>query len=64
MKERFHDKVFKSIIRESTKLAECPISGQPITLYAPDNRGTMDYMDLAREVIEGEKKKSWWGMGR
>jgi chromosome partitioning protein len=48
---KFHDKLFKSIIRENTQLAECPISGQPITLYAPDSRGTQDYMDLAREVI-------------
>jgi chromosome partitioning protein len=54
--DKFHDKLFKSIIRESTQLAECPISNQPITRYAPDSRGTKDYMDLAREVIEGEKE--------
>ena len=54
--DKFHDKLFKSIIRESTQLAECPISNQPITRYAPDSRGTQDYMDLAREVIEGEKE--------
>jgi len=59
IKERFHDKLFKSIIRESTKLAECPISGKPIMLYAPESRGSQDYMDLASEVIEGEKKKDW-----
>ena len=56
IKDKFHDKLFKSIIRESTQLAECPISNQPITRYAPDSRGTQDYMDLAREVIEGEKE--------
>ncbi len=51
IKEKFHDKLFQSIIRENTQLAECPISGQPITMYAPDSRGAQDYMDLAREVI-------------
>ena len=56
IKEKFHDKLFKSIIRESTQLAECPISSKPITRYAPGSRGTQDYMDLAREVIEGEKE--------
>jgi chromosome partitioning protein len=56
IKEKFHDKLFKSIIRESTQLAECPISSLPITRYAPDSRGTQDYMDLAREVIEGERE--------
>lgn len=52
---RFQDTVFKTIIRESTRLAECPISGLPITLYAPDSIGAEDYMNLAREVINGEK---------
>jgi len=56
IREKFHDKLFKSIIRESTQLAECPISSLPITRYAPDSRGTQDYMDLAREVVEGEKE--------
>ncbi len=52
---RFQDKVFNTIIRESTRLAECPISGLPITLYAPGSIGAEDYMNLAREVINGEK---------
>jgi chromosome partitioning protein len=64
IKDKFHDKLFKSIIRESTKLAECPISGQPITLYAPESRGTQDYMDLAKEVIEGEREKDWLILGQ
>ena len=64
IKDKFHDKLFNSVIRESTKLAECPISDQPITLYAPESRGTQDYMDLAKEVIEGEKKKDWWMLGQ
>jgi chromosome partitioning protein len=64
IKDKFHDKLFNSVIRESTKLAECPISGQPITLYAPESRGTQDYMDLAKEVIEGEKKKDWGMLGQ
>ena len=58
IREKFHDKLFKSIIRESTQLAECPISSLPITRYAPDSRGTQDYMDLAREVVEGDRKST------
>ncbi len=57
IRDKFHDKLFKSIIRESTQLAECPISGQPITLYAPDSRGAQDYMALAREVVSGEEEE-------
>ncbi|MFN3531460.1 MAG: ParA family protein [Candidatus Brocadia sp.] len=55
IKERFKEKVFSSIIRENIRLAECPISGKPITLYAPDSPGAIDYMNLAKEVLEREK---------
>ncbi len=60
IKDKFSHKLFKSLIRESTKLAECPISGQPITLYAPESRGTQDYTELAKEIIAGEKREGWW----
>ena len=60
VRERFKEKLFKNLIRESTKLAECPISGKPITMFAPECRGAQDYLALAKEVIKGEGKKSWW----
>ncbi len=56
IKERFKDKVFDTIIKENTRLAECPISGKPITLYAPDSTGAIDYTNLAKEVVERENK--------
>ncbi|MGR3311390.1 MAG: ParA family protein [Candidatus Brocadiales bacterium] len=52
---RFQDKVFNTIIRESTRLGECPISALPITMYAPGSIGAEDYTNLAQEVINGEK---------
>jgi len=57
IKERFQEKVFNSIIRENTRLAECPISGKPIILYAPDSAGAKDYRELAKEVVEKESKE-------
>jgi len=56
IKERFKEKVFNTIIRENTRLAECPISGKPITLYAPESTGAADYTDLAKEVVERENR--------
>lgn len=50
----FNRKVFNTIIRESTKLAECPISNLPITKYAPHSYGTHDYISLANEIVDGE----------
>src|SRR3972149_3634863 len=46
---------FDTIIKENTRLAECPISGKPITLYAPDSSGAIDYTNLAKEVVQREK---------
>ncbi len=54
IKNGFNKKVFNTIIRESTKLAECPISNQPITEYAPESSGAKDYINLAKEIIAGE----------
>ncbi|HHT9110104.1 MAG TPA: ParA family protein [Candidatus Brocadiaceae bacterium] len=54
MKDRFKEKVFNTAIRENIRLAECPISGKPISLYAPDSSGAKDYIELAKEVIERE----------
>lgn len=48
------DKVFNSIIGMNIKLAECPGYGQPIIKYAPASEGARAYMELAKEVMNGE----------
>lgn len=55
LRARFGEKVFKTVVRENIRLAECPISGLPIHLYAPGSAGAQDYESLAEEVIESEK---------
>ncbi|MEK7241236.1 MAG: ParA family protein, partial [Planctomycetota bacterium] len=54
LRARFGSKVFHTAIRENVRLAECPISGLPIHLYAPGSPGAQDYMNLAKEVIQTE----------
>lgn len=54
IKKGFNSKLFDTIIRESTKLAECPISNLPINQYAPNSTGTHDYLNFAKEIIKGE----------
>lgn len=62
VRDKFQEKLFNNIVRECTKLAECPISGKPITLFAPECRGAQDYMSLAKEVVKSEEGKSWRGV--
>jgi len=51
----FPNKVFRSIIPRSVKLAEAPSFGRSILHYDPISKGAKAYERLAREVIELEK---------
>ncbi len=47
----FGDAVFETQIPRTVKLSEAPSYGQPIIEYAPENKGSLAYNDLAKEVI-------------
>ena len=49
--DSFHEKVFKTIIRDNVALAEAPINGKTIFEYNPKSNGASDYMSLANEVL-------------
>jgi len=51
VEEFFKEKVFKTKIRDNVKLAEAPSYGQPVILYAPRSYGSLDYQELAKEVL-------------
>jgi chromosome partitioning protein len=51
MQRGLNSVLFKTIIEVDTKLKESPVFGQPITLYAPNTRGTAQYRALAQELI-------------
>jgi chromosome partitioning protein len=42
--------LLRTIIEVDTKLKESPVFGQPVTLYAPNTRGTAQYRALAQEL--------------
>jgi chromosome partitioning protein len=46
----FGDKVFRTAIRNTVKLAEAPSHGKTIFEYADDSMGAADFRELAREV--------------
>jgi chromosome partitioning protein len=53
--KHFQQMVFKTIIQRNVKLSEAPSFGQPAILYDADSRGTVNYLNLARELIEKEE---------
>lgn len=51
----FPNKVFRSVIPRSVRLAEAPSYGRTILQYDPKSRGGRAYEKLAREIIDTEK---------
>ncbi|HEX2920230.1 MAG TPA: AAA family ATPase [Bacteroidales bacterium] len=50
--KHFQQMVFKTIIQRNIKLSEAPSYGQPAILYDAESRGTVNYLSLAKELIE------------
>lgn len=48
----FKEKVYTTIIPRLIRLAEAPSHGKPISAYDPKSKGSVAYMNLAKEVIE------------
>jgi chromosome partitioning protein len=46
--------VFKTAIQRNIRLSEAPSHGLPVLLYDPDSRGALNYMQLAKEIIDKE----------
>lgn len=60
IKEFFKERVYDTIVPRLIKLAEAPSHGKTILDYDPRGKGTMAYLNLAKEVIErnGAKEQS------
>ena len=51
MREFFGDLVFHTVIHRSVKLAEAPSAGEPVQIYAPQNKAAVEYRALAEEIV-------------
>jgi chromosome partitioning protein len=56
--KHFQQMVFKTIIQRNVKLSEAPSFGQPAILYDAESRGTVNYLSLAKELIEKTASKN------
>ncbi len=52
VKTHFQDMVFDTIIQRNTKLGEAPSFGQSIIMHDASCRGTINYLNLAREILQ------------
>lgn len=54
----FGDKVFKTLIHRNIRLAESPSYGKPVLLYDISSRGAQNYLELAQEIMDYEKRRT------
>ena len=55
VKRPFRDLVFTTVIQRNVKLSEASSYGKPVLLYEPESKGSLNYMQLAQEVIDKNK---------
>ena len=55
VKKHFGDMVFTTVIQRNVKLSEAPSYGQPVLIYDPDSKGSLNHIQLAKELIEKNK---------
>ncbi len=55
LRELGNHHVFNTIIRNTVRLGEAPLTGRPITVYAGSSDAARAFRELAREVVELEQ---------
>jgi chromosome partitioning protein len=56
VKKHFQEMVFDTIIQRNVKLSEAPSFGKPALLYDANSRGSINYLNLARELLQKNEK--------
>jgi chromosome partitioning protein len=52
VRKHFEDIVFNTIIHRNSKLSEAPSVGKPVVLYDANSKGSVNYLNLAKEVLQ------------
>ncbi|HQL00599.1 MAG TPA: AAA family ATPase [Smithellaceae bacterium] len=55
VRKHLGNKVFQTVIPRNVRLSESPSHGMPVILYDVKSRGATAYLELAQEIILGEK---------
>jgi chromosome partitioning protein len=52
VRRHFDEMVFNTIIHRNSKLSEAPSFGKPVILYDANSKGSMNYLNLAKEILQ------------
>ncbi|MFT3902145.1 MAG: AAA family ATPase [Niabella sp.] len=52
VRRHFEGTVFETIIHRNSKLSEAPSFGKPVILYDANSKGSLNYLNLAKEILQ------------
>ena len=52
VRRHFEEMVFNTIVHRNARLAEAPSVGKPVILYDANSKGSMNYLNLAKEILQ------------
>lgn len=52
VRRHFEELVFTTIIHRNSRLSEAPSFGKPVILYDANSKGSMNYLNLAKEILQ------------
>ena len=52
IRRHFEELVFNTIIHRNAKLSEAPSVGKPVILYDANSKGSVNYLNLAKEILQ------------
>lgn len=57
VKQHFDSMVFNTIIHRNSKISEAPSYGKPVIAFDIESKGSVNYLNLAKELIENNSQK-------
>ncbi|RYZ55053.1 MAG: ParA family protein, partial [Chitinophagaceae bacterium] len=52
VRRHFEELVFTTIIHRNSRLSEAPSFGKPVILYDANSKGSMNYLNLSKEILQ------------
>jgi len=52
VRRHFEEMVFSTIIHRNSRLSEAPSVGKPVILYDANSKGSVNYLNLAKEILQ------------
>lgn len=52
VRRHFDELVFETVIHRNTRLSEAPSVGKPVILYDAESKGSINYLNLAKEILQ------------